>query len=259
MGRFDGKAVIVTGAGLGIGYALCRRFAREGAHVELNDCAPERAEAASTQLNDEVGAERVEPWPADVADVASVSSLVEEFARRRGRLDVMIANAGLTRHVPLLDETPEGVDRLSAVNLRGTYFSVQAAARAMIAGKREGRILVVSSVAGLRGTGSMTAYGMTKAGIAMLPRLAAVELGRQGITINAITPGAIVTERTLQDDPEFSSHWAGVTPTGRCGGVEDVVEAALFLASPEASHLTGQNLLVDGGWTGVGDVPPGQP
>jgi 3-oxoacyl-[acyl-carrier protein] reductase len=259
MGEFAGHAVVVTGGGLGIGFALCRRFAREGAHVALNDVSPERASSAAERINTELGSEVVEPWPGDVADVAGLRELIEGFAERRGGLDVVVANAGITMYAPFLEETPERFDRLTGVNLRGTYFTAQLAARVMIARGRPGRIVLMSSVAGRRGAGSLSAYGATKAGISMLARLAAVELGAHAITVNAIAPGAIVTERTLEDDPGFASHWAGVTPTGRSGSVEDVVEAVLYFASPGAAHVTGQTLVVDGGWAGLGKIPEGQP
>jgi len=259
MGRFDDQAVIVTGAGIGIGNALCRGFAREGAFVLLNDVDGERAEAAARRINGELGEARVEPHAGDVSDVAVVRSAVDGFADRRGRLDVVIANAGITRHGSFLDETPEGFDALVGVNLRGSYFTAQHAARAMIARKAPGRILLMSSVAGFCMAGNLSGYGVTKAGIRMMALALAIELGPHGITVNALAPGATLTERTADDDPFFAEHWAGVTPTRRVGRVEDTVGAAMFLASKEARHVNGQTLVVDGGWTGVGHVPEGQP
>ena len=251
--------VIVTGAGVGIGYALARSFAQSGAQVALNDLDGALAQRAAQTLNAEIGAERVIAYGLDVADVAAVRHMVAEAAERFGGLDVVVANAGITNYGSFLDYTPEAFDRLTSVNLRGSYFTAQAAAQVMIARGAAGRILLMSSVTGLRAFRNLSAYGITKAGLRFMASVLALELGQYGITVNAIGPGAILTERTLADDPDLEANWATVTPNGRTGYVEDVVAAVRFLASREAAHITGQTLMVDGGWTLHSPLPEAHP
>jgi len=253
------QAVVVTGAGIGIGYALARSFALAGAQVALNDMDGALSQRSADAINAEAGAARVTPYGLDVADVAAVRRMVAEADERFGGLDVAIANAGLTNYGAFLDYTPEAFDRLTSVNLRGSYFTAQAAAKAMIARGRGGRILLMSSVTGARAFLNLGVYGMTKAGIRHLAKSLALELGAHGITVNAISPGAIITERTLADDPHVAQNWASVTPNGRAGRVDDIVAAAQFLASPQASHITGQTLMVDGGWTLHSPLPAEHP
>ncbi len=253
------QAVLVTGAGIGIGYALARSFALAGANVALNDLDPAVAQAAADTINAEAGAERVRPYGLDVADVAAVRAMVAEVDAELGGLRVAAAVAGLTNYGSFLDYTPEAFDRLTSVNLRGSYFTAQAAARAMIARGVKGRLLLMSSVTGLRAFNNLSAYGITKAALRHMAETLALELGPHGLTVNAIGPGAILTERTLADDPGLEANWAAVTPTGRVGYVADIVAAAMFLASPEAAHITGQTLMVDGGWTLASPLPQAHP
>lgn len=257
---FSGRAVIVTGAGEGIGYALCRAFAEAGAFVALNDLDAAKADSAAAQINGELGTARVTAYGLDVADVAAVRAMIDDFTARHGRLDVVVANAGITNFGAFLDYTPEAFDRVTGVNLRGTYFTAQAAARAMIrTGQAAGRILLTSSVTGRMGYPNLSAYGMTKAAISHLAQALAVELGVHGITVNVICPGATVTERTLRDDPHYAENWAAVAPNRRVGTVDDLAQTALFLASDGARHITGQTLVVDGGWTLTSPIPPDTP
>lgn len=260
MSRFRDRTVIVTGAGSGIGYHLCEKFAEAGARVALNDIDEDRARQSAKSINDAVEAERVFPHAFDVADVGAARDMVDELADTHGRLDIVVANAGLTNYGSFLEFTPERFDRLMNVNLRGTYFTAQSAAKAMIRTKTaDARILLMASVTGARAFLNLGAYGATKAAIKHLAKSMALELGPHGITANAISPGATLTERTVSDDPDFAANWAGVTPTGRVGTVEDVATAALFLASPEARQITGQTIYVDGGWTLPSPVPAGHP
>ncbi len=257
--KFEGKSVVVTGAGLGIGYGLCRAFASEGATVALNDIDGNLAQEGANRINQEIGSEQVHAYGCDVADVESVQRMFADFVAKTGSVDIAIANAGITNYGEFLDFTPQAFDRLTGVNLRGTFFTAQTAAKWMIEKKTAGRILLMSSVTGVQGFLNLAAYGMTKAAIRMLARTITVEIGKYGITVNAICPGAILTERTLLDDPNYESNWAGVTPDGRVGYVEDIVAAALFLASPEARHVTGQTIIVDGGWSVQSPLPEDHP
>lgn len=250
------QAVFITGAGQGIGYALCRAFAAQGAQVALNDSDPTKAESATAALNTEVGLNRVHAYPGDIADTDSLRSLINRFADQAGGLDVVIANAGITRYIPFLESEPADFDRITSVNLGGTYFTAQTAARRMIADCKAGRIILLSSVVGLRAFPNFSIYSMTKAAIAMMASSLALELGRHHITVNAISPGATLTERK---DPNYETGWSQVTPTGRVNTVEDITAAALFLASPSARQINGQNLVVDGGWTLASPLPPEHP
>jgi glucose 1-dehydrogenase len=259
MSTFSGKTVVVTGAGAGIGYALCQAFANAGATVALNDIDPLLCQRAARQINEAIGAEQVHPYAGDIADVKTVQTLFQHFVSTTGKLDIAIANAGITNYGEFLTATPEDFERLISVNLRGSFFTAQTAARLMIEAHVPGRIILMSSVTGIQAHLNLGGYGITKAGIRMMAKTIALEVGKYGITANAISPGATLTERTLRDDPHYEKHWADVIPTGRVGHVEDIVAAALYLASPEARHVTGQTLVVDGGWTVQSPLPPEQP
>lgn len=259
MHSYTGKTVIVTGAGTGIGYTVVKRFAEVGAWVALNDYDASLAERAAQTLNAELDREIVHAFPGDVADAAFVQTMVDQVVTQSGRLDVMIANAGITDYGPFLDYTPTAFDRLTGVNLRGTYFSAQAAAKAMIAANIPGRIILTASVTGIQAHKNLSAYGMTKAGIIHLAHYLALELGEYGITVNTVSPGATTTERTMQQEPDFGEKWAKVAPTGRAATTDDIAAAMLFLASAEARQITGTNLTVDGGWTIYSPLPPQTP
>jgi glucose 1-dehydrogenase len=256
--RFAGQTAVVTGAGMGIGYAVVRALAREGARVVLNDVDRARADEAARAISAEVpAAPPVVPRACDVADVAAVRAMIGEAAAS-GRLDVVVANAGVTVFRPFLEDTPEAFDALMGINLRGSYFTAQAAAHAMIAaGSGAGRIILMSSVNGFRAFPGLAAYAATKAALVAMARNLAVELGPHRITVNAVAPGATLTERTRQEQPHYDEEWAAVTPTGRAATVDDITQAVLFLASADAGHVTGQTLIVDGGWTSLGAVPGG--
>jgi len=255
---FEGRVALVTGAGEGIGHEIARRLALEGAHVLLNDIDSTRAESAARAIAAEAGAAgegpRVRAAGGDIADIGTSRGLVERAVAELGRLDLAVANAGITLHRDFLDVRPEELDRLLAVNLRGSYFLVQAVARRMSEQKTGGSILLLSSVTGHLAIRQLVAYGMTKAALEALARNASIELAPLGITVNALAPGATLTPRTAAS-AGWAEAWAGATPDGRVASVGDVAGAALFLLSDAASHITGQTLVVDGGWTALGAAP----
>jgi glucose 1-dehydrogenase len=251
-GRFASRAAVVTGAGQGIGREIARQLALEGASVLVNDEDEALAEAAARAIAAEGGVALAAGG--DVADPRVTRGLVERTVLEFGRLDVAVANAGITMHRDFLNYRPEELDRLLAVNLRGSFFLAQAAARRFREQGTPGRILFLSSVTGHMALRQLAPYGMTKAALEALARNLSLELAPLGITVNAVAPGATVTPRTASDEG-YEEAWAEVTPDGRAATTADVAAAALFLLSDAAAHVTGQSLVVDGGWTAKGAVP----
>lgn len=252
--RFANQTVIVTGAGEGIGYEIARQFCREGASVLLNDILPERAKAAAEAIAAETGSACVAA-PGDVADVDATRALVSQAAEAFGRLDVCVCNAGLTSWGDFFDYAVADFERVVGVNLRGSYFLAQAAARQFRAQGKGGRIVLTSSVTGHRAVPYLSAYGMTKAALEMLARNLVLELSPHGITINCVAPGAVITPRNLQDDPDYERRWGNLIPIGEAIQPADIANAALFLASAESGKITGQAIVVDGGWTSASPIP----
>lgn len=255
MQRFENKNVLVTGAGQGIGFDICRNYALEGAMVGLNDVNNELAKEAAAKINEEVKREAIFPYVFDVSDVEETRKKIKAFCKVHGGIHVMVANAGITNFGAFLDDEPKGFNRLMNINMRGTYFSVQAAAREMVANKIQGRVLLMSSVCGVQAHLKLSAYSMSKAGIRMLAKSLAIELGPYGITVNALGPGATLTERTLEIDPQFATGWQDVNPNNIIGKVSDISASALFLTSDEARHISGEILMIDGGWTIYSPLP----
>lgn len=171
-----------------------------------------------------------------------------------GRLDIVVANAGLTLFGDFFGYTPALFDQVMRLNLGGTFFLAQAAAIRMRAQGHGGSIVFTSSVTGHQAHKDLTAYGMSKAAIEMLARALVVELSPYRITVNAVAPGATLTERTAAD-PVYERTWSALTPMGRPATPADIAQAVLFLAGPGARHITGQTLVVDGGWTVVSPGP----
>jgi 3-oxoacyl-[acyl-carrier protein] reductase len=250
---FSDQAAIVTGAGVGIGFEIARQLALQGASVILNDVEGALAEKAAGVIVGQGG--MCKAFAGDVADVDTVRKMVNEAVNVFGRLDMLVANAGLTTWGDFFEYTPEMFERVVSVNLRGSYFLTQAAARQMRAQGQGGRILLMSSVTGHQAIRYLSVYGMTKAALEMLARNLVVELSPYHITINCVAPGATVTPRNLADDPHYETVWGNLTPTGRSGQPEDIANAALFLLSPAASQITGQTLIVDGGWSAISPTP----
>lgn len=251
----DGRRVaIVTGGATGIGRTISEGLATDGLAVVVGYFDNEVG-AAETAEAIEAGGGEIRLVRGDAGDPATGAALVDRALTSFGRLDVMCGHAGLTLFRGFLEMEPEAFDRLVATNLRGTYFTAQAAARRMVEQGQGGRIVLTSSVTGQRAIAGASAYAMTKAGIEALARNLAIELADAGITVNAVTPGSIVNERNLADDPAYAERWAALNPIGRVGSGADVLAAIRFLVGPDAGFITGQTIVVDGGWTIAGRTP----
>ena len=252
---FEGKTAIVTGGASGIGYGIAEYLIDNGAHVVVCDIDPARTAEAVDQLNDRVTGRAV-GYPGDASDVAFLRDMVDFASEIPGsRLELVVANAGLTEFGDFFEFTEESFARVVNLNLRGTFFLIQAASRRMREQRSGGRIILIGSNVGNRAYPNLAAYGMSKAGIAMLAQQLVLPLGPLGITINCVSPGATLTERTAQEEPDYAGVWAKLNPNKRVALPEDIAEAVGFLLSPGARHITGQQLLIDGGWTGYAPSP----
>lgn len=241
-GRFEGRAVVVTGAGSGIGRACAARFAAEGARVVVNDRDAPSAHEAVAEIA-AVGGEAV-AVPGDVTDSALVDSLVAEAVGRWGRLDVLHNNAGYGIPGTLADITDEQLDELMRVNLFAYVYGTRAAVRVM----REqggGAIVNTSSNAALGHSDDRPTYGAAKAAVVNLTKSTAVELGRHGIRANAVLPGPIETPAFRRFAPDLDFYAAQI-PMRRLGTAEDVASLVCFLASDDAAYVSGQAISIDG-------------
>ncbi|HET9823935.1 MAG TPA: SDR family oxidoreductase, partial [Chitinophagaceae bacterium] len=220
--------------------------------VLLNDIDTDLAKVAAEKITKEHG--QCIAMAGDASNVSFVHSMVDEAVKRFGALTIAIANAGITIFGDFFTYTSQSLQKVMSLNLGGSFFLAQAAAKQMKTQKSGGTILLMSSVTGHQAHKNLAAYGMTKAGIEMLAKTLVIELSPFNISINAIAPGATVTERTTADK-EYIKTWAQLTPMGRPAVVNDIANAALFLVSPSSRHITGQTLVIDGGWTSVSPQP----
>ncbi|MFL5928646.1 MAG: SDR family NAD(P)-dependent oxidoreductase [Gaiellaceae bacterium] len=248
MSRFAGRAAIVTGAAQGIGRAICERLLEEGARgVVAFDVNGERLSDAAAELADD----RFVAFVGDVADSNAVRRSVDECVRRFDRIDLMAAHTGIAEPRPLLDTDDDHWRRHQAVNADGVFWCVREAARAMVERDARGAIVCTASINAWHVEETMIAYNTTKAAVHAIARSAAIDLGRHGIRVNAVAPGVVDTPiaELVVHNPELAPRYLSTIPLGRFGEPRDIANAVLFLASDEASYITGHMLVLDGGQT----------
>ncbi len=251
IGKFAGKTAIITGAGQGIGFEIARQLVSEGATVLLNDID----ERLAVRAVEQIGAQgRCLACPGDSGDLHFIEGMVKRAVAETDTLDIVIANAGITLFGDFLTYTPESFHKVMSVNLAGTFFLAQTAAKELIRQGRGGSMLFTSSVTGHQAHKNLAAYGMSKAALEMLAKHLVLELSPHGINVNAVAPGATLTERTAED-AEYAATWSSITPMGRAATPKDIASTALFLVSDAARHITGQTVVIDGGWTAVSPSP----
>jgi len=252
MSSFNNKVAIVTGAGQGIGFEICRQLCANGAAVLLNDVDETLTTSAVETIKNENG--KITGLHGDAGDVNFIQQMVYKAVSEFGKLDIVIANAGITLFADFFEYTEDSFTKVMRLNLGGSFFLAQAAAKQMKAQQTGGSILFMSSVVGHQAHKNLAAYAITKAGLEMLAKNLVIELSPYNITVNAIAPGATLTERTLHDK-DYEATWKRITPLGKPATTKDIADAALFLVSDNAKHITGQSLVIDGGWTSVSPSP----
>jgi NAD(P)-dependent dehydrogenase (short-subunit alcohol dehydrogenase family) len=253
MRRLDGRVALITGAARGIGLAFAGAYAREGAAVVIGDIDLDAAGRAAAAIGPGCRTVRI-----DVSDQSSIDAAIDEVVREAGALDILVNNAALFDLAPIVEISRASYDRLFSVNVAGTLFTLQAAARAMIAQGRGGKIINMASQAGRRGEALVAVYCATKAAVISITQSAGLDLIRHGINVNAIAPGVVEGEHWEHVDALFARYEnrplgekkrlvGEAVPFGRMGRAEDLVGMAIFLASREADYVVAQTYNVDGG------------
>jgi 3-oxoacyl-[acyl-carrier protein] reductase len=243
--NFAGKTAVVTGGSRGIGRAVCLELARGGANVVLCYAGNEAAAQETVSACESLGAKAL-AVQCNVSDSAQVKVLMDAAVKEFGRIDILVNNAGITRDGLLMMMKEEDFDAVVAANLKGTFLCMKAVSRQMMK-QRYGRIVNLSSVVGLRGNAGQVNYAASKAGVIGMTKSLAKELASRNVTVNAVAPGFIETDMTAAMTDAAKEATLAAIPLGTLGAAEDVAKAVAFLASDEASYITGQVLAVDGG------------
>ena len=243
--KFENKIVLVTGAGRGIGASIAKRFASEGAEVIVNYSGNDEA---AQKTVDEITATggQAQKYKCSVNDSESVKVMIDEIIKKFGRIDILVNNAGITKDGLMLRMTDEDFDRVIDVNLKGTFNCTKYVSKYMLK-QKSGKIINISSVVGLSGNAGQVNYSASKAGIIGITKSAAKELSSRGITVNAVAPGYVDTDMTKVLSDNIRNEILKNIPLQRMGNVEDISNCVAFLASEDASYITGQVISVDGG------------
>lgn len=253
MKRLEGKSALITGSARGIGRAFAQAYIHEGARVAIADIDLQRAQATATELGPNAYAVRM-----DVTDQSSINQAIAAVVAQAGKLDILINNAALFDLAPIVDITRDSYERLFSINVGGTLFTLQAAAKQMIAQGHGGRIINMASQAGRRGEALVAVYCATKAAVISLTQSAGLDLIRHGINVNAIAPGVVDGEHWDGVDALFARHEnrplgekkklvGEQVPFGRMGTADDLTGMAIFLASADSEYVVAQTYNVDGG------------
>jgi len=247
MGRLEGKAAVVTGGGRGIGRAICVAFAREGADVIVNYASKDQPAQEVVEMVKQIGKKAV-AVKGNVAVKADAERIIQTAVDNFGKIDILVNNAGVSKPNMLYKMTDEQWDEVVDVHLKGPFLCIQAASKYMMQ-QKSGKIINVTSAAGLWGTKGQINYSSAKGGIVALTKSAARELGSYGITVNVVQPGYVSTEMTekIRTDPKLKEVYTGRILLGRFAEPEEVVPTFVFLASDESNYITGQIFCVDGG------------
>ena len=246
MRGLNGKVAVITGAAGGIGLAIGQRYAEEGVKVVLSDLQADKGQAAARALRDRGLEARFEPL--DASDEAAIEALVEEIETTLGPVDIAVCSAGITRATGVFYQTPTSdFEAVLKVNLIGPYLMGKAVARRMVDAGRKGSIIHVSSVGAVLGVAESYAYCVSKAGLGMLTKTMALALAPHGVRVNAIGPGPTLSPMTEHLPDAARLTMLSRTPLGRFGEAEEMAGVAAFLASDDASYVTGQTIYADGG------------
>lgn len=250
MQRFINKTVVITGAGSGIGFEVAKQFVAEGANVVLNDFNEALAQNAALKIGGQC-----KSFPGDASDTVFIKSLVEFAVSTFGKVDIAIANAGITLFGAFLEFTESDFDKVMNLNLKGSFYLAQAFAIEIKKQKTGGKFIVMSSTVGTQSFPDLTAYAMSKAALKMMARGLVRDFSPLNININCVAPGATLTERTAIESEHYAKEWSDVIPVQNLAFPADIANTILFLCSDQAGHIQGQTVLVDGGWSAISPLP----
>lgn len=246
--------IVLTGAGQGIGFQMARTFLSRGYSVLINDIDADLLQEAQSKLQQEFSPDKVIALAGDAGSPAFLNDMQALLDQGQEVLVGGVCNAGITTFGSFWEYDRASMDRILDLNIKGTFFLTQCLAKRLKAQAQGGSLVLITSVTGHQAHPDLAAYGMTKAALNQLAKNLVIDLSPYGIRINCVSPGATLTERT-QSDEDYHAVWSSITPMGKPAEVQDIAETVYFFISDASSHITGQTLIVDGGWTSVSPPP----